>query len=82
MAVASHVTPSIIWSVLSLMIMEFGSFPLVSTQEFDVFIVISKLFNGIFCFILLSVFGMLTTYIVRIKSQLVELMDENMNLFD
>ena len=44
--------------------------------------VVNKLLNGFFCFVILTVAGMLLTYIVRIKSQLVELMDENVNLFD
>ena len=44
--------------------------------------VVTKLLNALFGFMILSVLGMQLTYIVRIKSQLVELMDENMNLFD
>ena len=44
--------------------------------------VVTKLLNALLGFMILSVLGMQLTYIVRIKSQLVELMDENMNLFD
>ena len=51
-------------------------------QELGVLMIITKLMNSAFCFVLLCVLGMQLTYIVRIKSQLVELMDENMNLFD
>ena len=55
---------------------------LVNAQEFGVDIVMNKLLSTCFGFLVISVFGMQLTYIVRIKSHLVELMDENMNLFD
>jgi len=81
-AVASHVAPHMIWSLLTLLFIEFGPLMLVNKQELGVFMVITKLLNGAFGFVILNVLGMQLTYIVRIKSQLVELMAENMNLFD
>ncbi len=44
--------------------------------------VIGKLLNAGFAFCLITIYGMVLTYIAQIKSELVELMDENICLFD
>ena len=44
--------------------------------------VIGKLANAFFAFMLITIYGMVLTYIAQIKSELVELMNENICLFD
>ncbi len=45
-------------------------------------VIVAKLVNGFFAFALLTIYGMVLTYIAQIKSELVELMNENICLFD
>ena len=44
--------------------------------------VIGKLANAFAAFLLITIYGMVLTYIAQIKSELVELMNENISLFD
>ena len=45
-------------------------------------VVIAKLLNGFAAFAIITIYGMVVTYIAQIKSELVELMNENICLFD
>jgi hypothetical protein len=45
-------------------------------------LITGKLINGFLAFTILTIYGMVITYIAQIKSQLVQLMNENINLFD
>ncbi len=45
-------------------------------------VVIAKLLNCVAAFAILTIYGMVLTYIAQIKSELVELMNENICLFD
>jgi hypothetical protein len=45
-------------------------------------VIIEKILNCFWAFVLITIYGMLLIYIVQIKSQLVDLVKENINLFD
>lgn len=45
-------------------------------------VIIGKLLNGFWAFVILTIFCMTLTYIARIKWNLENVIDENINLFD
>ncbi len=55
---------------------------IIYNQDLKLALVFRKLINSLWTFVLLTIYGMILTYIVQIKSQLVDLMQEKIQLLD
>ena len=62
--------------------MEFVQYPLVYKQDWSFNMVLGKLLNTFFVFAILTVLGMLMTYIAKIRHKLSLLVSENLNLLN
>lgn len=73
---------NIIASTLTLLVMEFAIFPFLYSEEMVFSIIFAKVLNGFFCFIILTIMGMMVTYIAQIRGKLTSLISERLHLFD
>ncbi len=73
---------NIVASVVTQLIVDFGPVMVIYNQDLKFALIFSKLINSMWIFVLLTIYGMTLTYIVQIKSQLVDLIQEKIQLFD
>ena len=62
--------------------MEFAIFPTLYNEEMDFSLIFAKILNTFFCFIVLTIMGMMVTYIAQIRGKLTSLIAERLTLFD
>lgn len=72
----------IVASVVTQLIIDFGPTMFIYNQDLSFTLIFSKLINSLWTFVILITYGMILTYIVQIKSQLVDLMQEKIQLLD
>ena len=74
--------PNILACTLTYLVIELGIFPIVYDEDINATLILKKVFNCMFCFLILTCIGMLVTYITRTRKKMSSLIQENFNLFD
>ena len=80
--VACDLSPNVICCTIVCLIMMFGQFPIMYNEIWSISMVVGKILNALFLFIILTILSMLVTYIAQIRSKVNRLIVENLNLLD
>ena len=71
-----------ICTVISQLIVGLGSHAIIYEKNITFILVVFNFLNAFWCFLLILFTAMVFTYVVQIKAELVEIMNENVQLFD
>ena len=69
-------------STLALTFIQLGTQAIVNNENINIPFVIGKLLNSLFLFLILSIVGMVVTYIAQIRGKMSRLLIENLNLLN
>ena len=75
-------SPNVICCTIVCLIMMLGQFPIMYNEVWSFGMVLGKVLNAFFLFIILTILSMLVTYIAQIRSKVNHLIVENLNLLD
>lgn len=79
---ACDIGPNIIAGTGVMLVISFVAFPVIKNEEWTVSLTLNKIFNTCFGFVILTVLGMLITYIAQIRSIMNNYIKENFNLLN
>ena len=66
----------------SQLIVGLGPYAMIYKVELNLNLIVLNFLNATWCSVLMTIYAMLLTYIVQIKAELEEIMNENVQLFD